>query len=319
MKSPLTLARQVLDVEAKAIAAIAQRLDSRFEHAVEILNGCRGKVALTGVGKSGIVARKVAATLSSTGTPAFFLHPGDAAHGDVGALAEGDVAVVLSYSGETDEILLLLDPIKRLGVPLVSMTGAPASTLGAASDVVLDVGIAREACPLGLAPTASTTVMLAMGDALALALLELRGFRPEDFAARHPAGRLGKGLRRVEQLMHTGDQIPQVTPATPMADVIYEMSSKGLGVTAVTYKGTVIGVLSDGDLRRLLQNRKDVLELTAGECMTQKPVTIAKTELAAAALHLLESKRITSLLVTDAEGRLEGVVHLHDLWGTALV
>jgi arabinose-5-phosphate isomerase len=249
-----------------------------------------------------------------------FLHPAEALHGDLGAVVTGDVVVALSYSGETEEIVRLLEPIKRLDLRMISMTSAPASTLAAASDVHLDVKIAEEACPLGLAPTTSTTVMLALGDALALALLERRGFRPEDFAQLHPAGRLGDRLRRVSQLMHKDDAIPRVSPETPMPDVIYEMSNKRLGVTAITdVDGKLLGILSDGDLRRLLEKRKDVLQLTAVDCMTKGPVTIAATELAATALRILETRRITSLMVVDADGRLEGVLHLHDLWGTGLV
>ena len=319
-QSAIGRARQVLEIEAQAIHDLLARLDERFERAVEILFECRGRVVLTGMGKSGIVARKIAATLSSTGTPSFFLHPAEALHGDLGMLVAGDVAVALSYSGETEEIVRLLETVKRLGVPLISMTGAPSSTLATASNVALDVSIAREACPLGLAPTASTTAMLALGDALALALLERRGFSPEEFAELHPAGRVAGGLRRVEQLMHVGEEIPVVRPATPMPEVIYEMSRKGMGVTSVVEEnGKLAGILSDGDLRRLLQGRKDVLDLTTGDCMTRHPVTIARKELAAAALRLMETRRITSLLVTNAEGRLEGILHLHDLWGTGLI
>ncbi len=318
--SSLDLARRVLGIEAAALNALAARLDARFDHAVDLLAACQGRVIVAGMGKSGIIARKIAATFSSTGTPSLFLHPAEALHGDLGAVVGGDVVVALSYSGETDEVVRLLEPIKRLGLPLISLTGAPASTLAASSDVDLDVRIAEEACPLGLAPTTSTTVMLALGDALALALLERRGFSPEDFAQLHPAGKLGDRLRRVSQLMHTGEEIPQVSPSTAMPEVIYEMSRKRLGVTAVTAAdGQLLGVLSDGDLRRLLERRKDVLHLTAAECMTTNPVTIAATELAAAALRVLETRRITSLMVTDSTGRLEGVLHLHDLWSTGLV
>jgi arabinose-5-phosphate isomerase len=315
--SSLELARRVLKIEATALDVLASRLDARFDHAVELLADCRGRVILTGMGKSGIIARKIAATFSSTGTPSLFLHPAEALHGDLGAVVAGDVVVALSYSGETEEVVRLLEPIKRLDLRLISLTSAPASTIAASSDVALDVRIAEEACPLGLAPTTSTTVMLALGDALALALLDRRGFRPEDFAQLHPAGRLGDRLRRVSQLMHTGEQIPRVSPATPMTEVIYEMSRKGLGVAAITDEGGwLLGVLSDGDLRRLLQGSRD---LTAGECMTGTPVTIASTELAATALRVLETRRITSLMVVDSAGRLEGVLHLHDLWSTGLV
>src|SRR5580658_2441207 len=258
--SSLDLARRVLDIEAAALRDLGARLDVRFDHAVNLLANCKGRVIVAGMGKSGIIARKIAATFSSTGTPALFLHPAEAVHGDLGAVVGGDVVVALSYSGETEEVVRLLEPIKRLGLRLISMTGAPASTLAASSDVDLDVRITEEACPLGLAPTTSTTVMLALGDALALALLDRRGFSPEDFAQLHPAGKLGDRLRRVSQLMHTGDEIPQVSPSTAMSEVIYEMSRKRLGVTAVTAaNGQLLGILSDGDLRRLLERRKDVL------------------------------------------------------------
>jgi len=318
--SALKLAREVLETEAAAIRELIGRLDEQFDLAVESLFACRGRVVVTGIGKSGIVARKLAATLSSTGTPSLFMHPAEALHGDLGMLVAGDVVVALSYSGETGEVVKLLEPIKRLGVRLVAMTGAPGSTLAASGNVHLNCGITKEACPLGLAPTASTTAMQALGDALALALLERRGFRHEDFAELHPAGRLGHRLRRVEQLMHTGDEVPSVRPSTAMPEVIYEMSRKGLGMTSVVDDtGKILGMLSDGDLRRLLQRRKDVLELTAAECMTRNPVTVLRSELAATALRLMEARRITSLLVADAGGRLEGVLHLHDLWGTGLV
>jgi arabinose-5-phosphate isomerase len=318
--SSLDLARRVLGIEAAALTALATRLDARFDHAVDLLADCKGRVIVAGMGKSGIIARKIAATFSSTGTPALFLHPAEALHGDLGAVVGGDVVVALSYSGETEEVVRLLEPIKRLGLHLISLTGAPASTLAASSDVDLDVCIAEEACPLGLAPTTSTTVMLALGDALALALLDRRGFSPHDFAQLHPAGKLGDRLRRVSQLMHTGEEIPQVSPFTAMPEVIYEMSRKRLGVTAVTAAdGKLLGVLSDGDLRRLLERRKDVLHLTAADCLTPNPVTIAATELAATAWRVMETRRITSLMVVDSTGRLEGVLHLHDLWTTGLV
>lgn len=317
---PLALARQVLEVEAQAIHEVAARLDQRFQRAVELLFSCRGRAVVTGMGKSGIVARKIAATLSSTGTPSFFLHPAEALHGDLGTLMAGDAVLALSYSGETEEIIRLLETIKRLGLPLISLTGQPASTLAAASDVALDISIAREACPLGLAPTASTTAALALGDALALALMERRGFRPEDFADLHPAGRLGGRLRRVEHLMHVGEQVPVVRPDSPMPEVIYEMSRKGLGMTCVAEDANkLLGVITDGDLRRLMHKRKkEALDLTASECMTRNPVTISRTELAASALRLMEERKITSIVVVDSEQRLEGVIHLHDLWTTQL-
>lgn len=315
------LARRVLRIEAEAVAALADRLDESFDHAVELLLGCSGRVVLTGMGKSGLVARKIAATLSSTGTPAFFLHPAEAVHGDLGMLVAGDTVIALSNSGTTAELIELLDWIKRLGITLITLTGERNSPLAQASDAVLDIGIEQEACPLGLAPSASTTAAMAMGDALALALIEARGFDEHDFARLHPAGRLGRRLRRIEDVMHTGASIPAVGLATPMADVIYEMSRKGLGVTAVLDEaGNLAGIISDGDLRRLLQRRnKEILDAAAGECMTHHPVTIGRTALAAAALQLMESRKITSLLVVDPAGKLEGIVHLHDLWSTGMV
>jgi arabinose-5-phosphate isomerase len=288
------------------------------------------------MGKSGIIARKIAATLSSIGTPALFMHPVDAVHGDLGMVVRGDVVLALSASGETEEILRLLATIKRLQVPLISMTGdaicagepggsarltrSGLSTLAEAADVALDCSVAKEACSLGLAPTASTTTMLALGDALAVALSEKRGFKEEDFANLHPGGKLGKKLARVESLMHTGDDIPKVVANTRMSDVIYEMSRKKLGMTTVVEGQMLLGVISDGDLRRLLERRgKDVLDLTAAECMTREPKTISANEFAATALALMEEKKITSLVVVDGNRKLEGVVHLHDLWGTEMV
>jgi arabinose-5-phosphate isomerase len=279
------------------------------------------------MGKSGLVARKIAATLSSTGTPSLFLHPAEAIHGDLGMIARGDVVIALSYSGETEELLTLLPTIKRLEVKLVAMTGDPVfsgnsrklSTLAQAADVVLDCSVAKEACTLGLAPTASTTTMLALGDALAMALAERRGFKEEDFASLHPGGKLGKKLARVESLMHSGDAVPRVAANTHMNDVIYEMSRKGLGITAVVDGDKLLGIISDGDLRRLLERRgKEVMDLTAGDCMTRQPKTIRAGEFATAALNIMEQKRITSLVVLDGENRVAGIVHLHDLWETEL-
>ncbi len=292
---------------------------------------CKGRVVVTGMGKSGIIARKIAATLNSTGTPALFMHPVEAVHGDLGMVVRGDVVLALSASGETEEILRLLATLKRLQVPLIAMTcdetaaggGARAtrsSTLAGAADVALDCSVAKEACTLGLAPTASTTTMLALGDALAMTLAEKRGFKEEDFANLHPGGKLGKRLARVESLMHSGDAVPRVTPKTKMPDVIYEMSRKKLGMTAVVEGKKLVGVISDGDLRRLLEKRgKDALDLTAGQCMTKNPKTIAADEFAATALALMEEKKITSLAVVDGKGKLEGIVHLHDLWGTEMM
>lgn len=319
-KVALESARRVLRVEADAIAALIDRLDVRFENAVDLLFQCKGRVVVTGLGKSGLIGRKVAATFSSTGTPSLFLHAAEALHGDLGMLASGDVLVAISSSGETDELIELLEAVKRLGVPLITLTAQPHSTLALASDVVLDISVKEEACSLNLAPTSSTAAALAMGDALAVVVAELHDFQADDFAALHPGGRLGKKLRRVESLMHTGDAVPQVFPDTKMPDVIYEMSRKGLGLTAVTERdGSLLGIITDGDLRRVMQRRtENVLDLTAGDCMTRNPVTLPRDEFGAAALRLMEERKITSVLITDADGRLEGVVHIHDLWNLQL-
>ena len=362
----------VVRIEAEALNALADRIAGpmavAFQRAVDLMFCCAGRVVVTGMGKSGLIARKIAATLSSTGTPALYLHPVEALHGDLGMVVPGDVVLALSASGETEEILALLATIKRLRVPLITMTGdeicsdrqsrnahpskgakgeaasaemdahqnphfsrperarngAPAfraiSTLAAAADVALDCSIAQEACCLGLAPTASTTTMLALGDALAVALSERRGFKEEDFANLHPGGKLGKRLARVESLMHTGDALPRVAPSTRMPEVIYEMSRKKLGVTAVVEDDRLVGIISDGDLRRLLEKRgKDVMDLTAGEAMTRLPKTIAADQFAASAIAVMEEKKITSLMVVDEQDRLLGIVHLHDLWGTEMM
>ena len=325
------IGENVVRIEADALRALADRIGgpmaAAFQQAVELMFACAGRVVVTGMGKSGLIARKIAATLSSTGTPALYLHPVEALHGDLGMVVRGDVVLALSASGETEEILALLATIKRLRVPLIAMTGDESSsrvvrpsTLAAAADVALDCSIAEEACSLGLAPTASTTTMLALGDALAVTLSEKRGFKEEDFANLHPGGKLGKRLARVESLMHSGDALPRVTPQTRMPDVIYEMSRKKLGVTAVVDGMKLVGIISDGDLRRLLEKRgKDVLDLTAGEAMTKNPRTISAGEFAATALALMEEKKITSLMVVDSHEKLEGIVHLHDLWSTELV
>jgi arabinose-5-phosphate isomerase len=332
----------VVRIESEALRALADRIagpmGAAFDSAVELIYTCSGRVVATGMGKSGIIARKIAATLSSTGTPSLFMHPVDAVHGDLGMVVRGDVVLALSASGETEEILRLLATLKRLQVPLISMTGDPVferaaggppatihatqniSTLAAAADVALDCSVAKEACGLGLAPTASTTAMLALGDGLAMALAEKRGFKEEDFANLHPGGKLGKRLAKVESLMHTGESVPRVFPQTKMPAVIYEMSRKKLGVTAVVDGEKLVGVISDGDLRRLLEKRgKDVLDLTASECMTAHPRTIGANEFAASALALMEEKKITSLVVVDEGQLLLGIVHLHDLWGTEMM
>ncbi|MGB8260317.1 MAG: KpsF/GutQ family sugar-phosphate isomerase [Terracidiphilus sp.] len=313
--------------EAAALEALAQRLEGPmrepFDRAVEFILRCadeRGRVVVTGMGKSGIIAQKIAATLSSTGSPALFLHPAEAVHGDLGVLMPGDVVIALSASGETEELLRLLLHLKRKSDTLISFTCNLCSTLAQASDVALDCGVEREACGLNLAPTASTTAMLALGDALAIAVSQRKGFRAEDFAELHPGGKLGKRLAKVRDLMHTGAEVPVVSPATPMTDVIYEMSSKKLGITTVQQDGRLLGLISDGDLRRLLEREGGAaLSRTAGEAMHANPRTIASSELAASALALLEERKITSLVVVDGDGKVEGVLHLHDLWGVELI
>ena len=310
------VARRVLRIEAAAIEGLLARLDETFDRAVELLFACTGRVVVTGMGKSGLIGRKISATFASTGTPSLFLHPAEALHGDLGMLVRDDALLAISYGGETEEIVVLLETIKRLGCRLVTLTGNGKSTLAAASTVTLDISVKEEACSLNLAPTASTTAMLAMGDALAIALLERRGFQAEDFARLHPAGNLGKRLRRVDQLMHAGDDVPRVTVTAKIPDVIYEMSKKGLGMTTVVDDaGRLAGIVTDGDLRRLMAARGEAtFHLTAGECMTRNPVTIAAEELAGTALNLMEQRKITSIVVADAEKRVHGVVHLHDLW-----
>lgn len=316
----LALARKVLETEAAAILALAPRIDERFERAITLLLQCRGRVILTGMGKSGIICRKIAATLTSTGTPSFFLHPAEAIHGDLGAIQGDDVVIALSSSGET-EMLRLLETIRRVGAKLIAMTGVVTSTLGEAADVTLDCSISEEACPLNLAPTASTTAALAMGDALAMTLLVAKGFRPEDFANLHPGGKLGKQFMRVAILMHAGKDLPQVEAHTTMRDVIYEMSRKGLGMTCVAgNEGELLGIITDGDLRRLMGRAADTLTLTAADVMTGDPATVEPRMLAAQALNILEQRKITSLVVAEGNPkRAVGVVHLHDLWRTELV
>ena len=316
----LALAREVLQIEADAVRALIDRLDQRFVDAVRLLAECTGRVILTGMGKSGIISRKFAATLSSTGTPAYFLHPADAVHGDLGIIQREDLLLAISQSGETPEILRLLETIKRLGARLIAITGLPGSALGQAADVTLDCRVDGEACPLNLVPTASTTAALALGDALAMTLLVTKGFREEDFANLHPGGQLGKRLLRVERLMHTGDEAPRVLPGTPLRTVVATMSDKGLGMTCVTdEQGVLEGLITDGDLRRHLFAGADLLSLTAADIMTRSPITIERAVLAVQALNLMEERRVTSLIVTDpGSRRVAGVVHLHDLWRTEL-
>jgi arabinose-5-phosphate isomerase len=317
-RSGLALARHVLETEAAAILSLVDTLDGRFERALDLLFECRGRVIVTGMGKSGIICRKIAATLSSTGTPAFFLHPAEAVHGDLGVIQAEDVVVALSYSGETHEVLRVLEAIKRLGARLIALTSNPASTLGQAADVALDTHVDEEACPLNLAPTASTTAALALGDALAMTLLVRRGFKEEDFAYLHPGGKLGKGLMRAESLMAAGDAIPRVALDTPMRAAVAEMTRKKLGMTCVVdADGRLAGIITDGDLRRHMAAFPDFLDRPAREVMTVGAVTIPGHMLAVEALKILEDRKISSLIVAE-DGRVIGVLHLHDLWRTEM-
>jgi arabinose-5-phosphate isomerase len=316
----LSIARKVLQTEAAAVLALVERVDAGFARAVELIRHCKGRVIVTGMGKSGIVCRKIAATLASTGTPAFFLHPAEAVHGDLGVIQSDDVVIAMSYSGETEELSRVLETLKRIGAPLIALTGDVRSTLAQAANVALDCSVSEEACPMNLVPTASTTAALAMGDALAMTVLVEKGFKPEDFASLHPGGKLGKRLMRVEQLMHSGDSLPVVQLHTAMRDVIYEMSRKGLGMTSVVEKdGRLAGIITDGDLRRKMSGSATILELTARDVMTENPIDIAHSTLAVEALALMEQRKITSIVVIDADRRVEGVVHLHDLWRTGKV
>ena len=317
--SSIETAIRVLETEAEAIRNLTGRIGEPFLRALDIAAACSGKIAVTGLGKSGIICKKIAATLSSTGSPAIFLHAADALHGDVGLLGRDDVILAVSKSGETFELLQVLNVAKRLELPVIAMTGERESSLARDADVFLDVSVAEEACPFGLAPTTSIAAALAMGDALAIALMERKGFGREDFAFVHPAGSIGKKLLRVGELMHRGEAIPRVLESTPMPDVIYEMSRKSLGMTAVTdERGVLSGVISDGDLRRLLQKSPDPLKLLAGQVMTKEPKTIGEHELATVALAKMEKMKITSLVVVDAEGIVIGIVHVHDLWRTEM-
>jgi arabinose-5-phosphate isomerase len=316
----LESARRVLRIEAAAIEDLMKRLDASFERAVELLFACKGRVAVTGMGKSGLIGRKIAATFSSTGTPSFFLHPAEALHGDLGMLASGDVVLALSYGGETEELVALLPTLQRLNISVIAMTGQLRSSLASASAVVLDVSVKEEACSLNLAPTASTTAALALGDALAVSLLDRRGFNTTDFAALHPSGRLGKKLMRVESMMHAGDAMPRVAPGAKMPDIIYEMSQKGLGMTTVVDEsGRLAGIVTDGDLRRLMQSRGgETIALTAEQAMTRTPATVGPRELASTALSKMEQRKITSVVVVDENQKVCGVLHLHDLWALEL-
>lgn len=315
------LAERVLRIEADAILGLIPKLDVRFERAVEVLRACAGRVIVTGMGKSGLIGRKIAATLASTGTPAYFLHPAEGVHGDLGMVARGDVVLALSNSGETDEVLAILPLLKRLGIPIVLMTGNPTSSLARQCEVVLDVSVPEEACPMNLAPTSSTTAALAVGDALALALLELRGLRPEDYAALHPRGSLGwRALFRVSDLMLTGDAVPVVPEGTPLRDVIVEMTRKRKGMTTVVdAAGRLVGVITDGDLRRLHLTGKSIEGLSAGQIGSREPKTIRAEDLAAQALEVMETWQITSLVIPDADGRPLGVIHMHDILRAKIV
>jgi arabinose-5-phosphate isomerase len=318
-------AKRVLRIEADAVAALINRVDERFEHAVDMILNCRGRVVVTGMGKSGLIGKKIAATLASTGTPALFLHPAEGIHGDLGMVTRGDTVIALSNSGETEEIARMLPSLKRIGIKIIALTGNIQSTLAKNSDVVIDVGVKEEACPLGLAPTASTTATLAMGDALAVALLDKRGFKEEDFACFHPGGALGKRLLlRVKDIMHTGDAVPAVSEETMIKDAIYEISSKKMGVTSVlNSSGRLVGVISDGDLRRWMEKTEksgeNLLAKKAGDIMTKKPKVIGQDALAAEAVAVMENSSITCLIVTGPEGKPEGVIHLHDLLKAGVV
>lgn len=316
---PLDTARRVLTIESEAVAALALRLDGAFDRAVEALLHCRGRVVVAGMGKSGLICQKIAATLSSTGTPAYFLHPAEALHGDIGLIVEGDLFLLVSNSGETDELLRCVEIVRRLGVPVVALTGRPGSTLARHADVAIDVSVAREACGLDLAPTASTTAALAMGDALAVACYEARGFTAKDFARIHPAGRLGRRVVEVAALMHAGEGVPRVPETASMAEAVREMSAKKLGMTCVVDRdGRLSGVLTDGDLRRLMLRLDRPLEGRVADVMTRSPATIAADALAGDALRLLEERKITSLAVVEPDRKLVGVLQIHDLWRTQL-
>ena len=316
----LALARKVLQTEAAAVLALADRLDAQFIAAVELVRDCRGRIVLTGMGKSGIVGRKIAATLSSTGSPAYFVHPAEAVHGDLGMIRPDDVVIALSHSGETEELTRLLETLKRMGAPLIAMTGDARSTLARAATVVLDCSVSEEACPMNLVPTASTTAALALGDALAMTVLVEKGFSPDDFADLHPRGALFKRARRVEQLMQAGAAVPIVGPSASMRDVIGEITRGRMGITCVASDGRIlVGVVTDGDVRRAIWRTPDVLTLTAQEVMSSSPVTVAPGTLAAEALHIMEQRKITAIVVVDQARTIHGLVHLHDLWRTGLV
>lgn len=317
----ISLAQRVLEIEARAISDLLPKIGSEFVEACNLCLQCHGRVIVTGMGKSGHIASKLAATLASTGTPAFFVHPGEASHGDLGMITPKDLVIAVSYSGETAEIITILPLLKRLGLPLISMTGALESTLGKAATVALDTGVEEEACPLNLAPTASTTAALAMGDALAVALLQSRGFTVEDFARSHPGGALGKRLLlRVEDLMHTGDQIPRVNADTGVAEGLLEMTRKGLGMTAVVAAdGRLDGIFTDGDLRRALDNNLDVHNTLMRDVMTTECQTVQPTQLAAEAVRIMELRKINALVVVDENDLLVGALNVHDFFRAGVI
>lgn len=313
--------KRTIEIERDAVDALLERIDETFNRACETMLACQGRIVVTGMGKSGHIANKIAATLASTGTPAFFVHPGEASHGDLGMITKQDVVLAISSSGQTEEVITILPLIKRMGAPLISMTGKPGSALAKASDISLDISVSKEACPLGLAPTSSTTVTLALGDALAVALLEARGFSEEDFAFSHPGGSLGrKLLLTVEQLMHSGSRIPSVRPDTSVSEGLFEISQKGFGLTAIVDdKKHVLGLFTDGDLRRAFDEKIDMHSTTIEQVMTKNCKTIQKDALAAKALHVMDEFKITGLLVTEQDGKLVGVIHMHDLLHAGVV
>lgn len=322
MDNIIEIAKKVLKIEADAVLALTEKLNKDFEKAVEIIYNSKGRVVVTGMGKSGIVGKKIAATLSSTGTPAFFMHPAEASHGDLGMVTSDDVIIAISNSGDTEEIMELVPFLKRFNVSLISMTGDPVSALAKAGDVNIDVSVREEACPMGIVPTASTTATLAMGDALAVVLLQKRGFKEEDFAFFHPGGSLGKRLFiKVKDLMHTGDALPVVSPDVSVTDAVMVISSKRLGMTIVAgADNKLLGILTDGDLRRGIQKwGKTFFDMKAGEVMSRNPKTISEDELAAKALSIMENRSITSLVVPDEEGRAKGIIHLHDILKQGIV
>src|SRR5215467_11082688 len=319
--SALALAREVLEIEAAAVAALASRLDERFVEAVRMILECRGRVVVTGIGKSGQIGRKIASTLASTGTPAFFVHPGEASHGDLGMITRDDVAIAISYSGESDELMTILPLVKRLGARLVALTGDTQSSLAKLADVVLDAGVEKEACPLNLAPTASTTAALALGDALAVAVLDARGFGRDDFARSHPGGALGRRLLTyVRDVMRTGDQLPKVTPEATVRDALFQLTAKRMGMTAIVDEtDRVTGIFTDGDLRRVLERDGDFRALSIDSVMTHGPRTIGPDRLAVEAVELMERHRINQMLVVDQAGKLIGALNMHDLFSKKVI